>query len=311
MMALFGGRNRGLGAGLAATPEELERQRRLEAISGASPLLPASTAIGQGEPQLPDLRVAGTPQGTVRPGSIDPDVLKMVGAAPIKKNNTGRDVLGGLLAAVSDAFAQQSGQKGQAVESLTKAWTDRRATFKTQQEQYQDRMRIARLPGMNSREMAAYIADPKAWGGHMASAATSPHQAATLNPGDTRFLGQGKPMVQAPTRGQQYARSLGLADGSDPYNEAIRDQELGANGPTAFGNQQNLAGLRFGQQRTMEKLRQANRLGLRGAPTFRDSNPPPPRTSLPRSAPRRSMPTATGPNGEKVMWNGKAWVPGR
>lgn len=310
MMALFGGRNRGLSAGLAATPEELERQRRLEAISGISPMQ-AGTAIQQGEPQLPDLRVAETSQGSVHPGSIDPDVLKMVGSAPIKKNNTARDVLGGLLAAVSDGLARQSGQKGHAVDNLTKAWTDRRATFKTQQEQYQDRMRMAQLPGMTTREMAAYMADPKAWGGHMASAATSPYQAATLNPGDNRFLGQGKPMVQAPTRGQQYARTLGLSEGTDPYNDAIRDQELGANGPTAFGNQQNLAGLRFGQQRTMEQLRQANRLSLRGVPTYRDSNPPPPRPSVPRSAPRRAMPTATGPNGEKVMWNGRAWVPGR
>jgi len=202
-------------------------------------------------------------------------------------------------------------------------WGKRRDNYRSQQQQYEDRMRTASLPGMNAREMAAYMADPKAWGSHMADAATSRYQAATLNPGDQRLFGDpaaGVTPYQAPTRGQQYAQSLGLHPWTDPYNKAIQDQELGANGPTALGNHQTLENLKAGNRTNFETLRQRNRVGMegvrqgnridvRGAPTYRDMNPPPPRVAGPGRAPRKSMPTAPGPNGEKVQWNGRAWVP--
>ena len=42
----------------------------------------------------------------------------------------------------------------------------------------------------------------------------------------------------------------------------------------------------------------------RGADKVSDAAPPP-------AKPQSAMPTATGPNGQKVMWNGKAWVAAR
>lgn len=336
-MALLGNRG-GMfgGGGLVATREDLERQRRMEAVLGQGPVPVDAQPVGarsmlpavQEQPHwnldLPDFASAPRPANPAQPQqrSLDPEVMKLIGQAPVRKNNTGRDIIAGILATIADVAAARGGRQGTAVDGLVKTWGDRRDTYKTQQQQYDERMRIAGLPGMGVREMAAYMADPKAWGSNMSRAATSPYDAATLNPGDTRFLGVGNGSVQAPTRGQQYAQSLGLEEGSDPYNNAIRDQELGANGPTGFGNSQALENLRTGNRRGLEAQRQANRVGLegvrqnnrmgvRGAPTYRDLNPPPPRVSGPgRAAPRRSaMPTATGPNGEKVQWNGRAWVP--
>jgi len=273
------------------------------------------------EPTLPDYRNA-----TAEPQQqgVDPAILSMVGSAPVKRNNTGRDVIAGLLSVVGSALARNSGNEhlsSSIMSNFTNGIADRRAAFHQAQQDYEARSRIAQLPGMTQREFAGYLADPKAWGGHMSDAAVSRYQAATLNPGDTRFLGDGNGSIQAPTRGEQYARALGLGAGTEPYNNAIRDQELGANGPTAFGNNQTLETLRSGNRTSLEALRQRNRLGLEGArqgnrmglrsaPTYRDLNPPPPRAPAPRAAPRApARPTATGPNGQRIEWNGSAWVP--
>ena len=259
--------------------------------------------------------IAGNPSQMGQPDNppkIDPEVERMLGNAPEKKGSTLRDVLGGALAVISDAAAAQGGRKGTAVDGLAKAWGDRRDSYKAAMDTYRMRQNMAALPGMNSREFAAYMTDPKAWGSHMADAATSRYQAATLNPGDTRFLGQGNGTYQAPTRGQQFAQSLGFKPASPEYNTAIRDQELGGHGPTAFSQDQQLANLRNNNAIRLEGVRQGNRQSLRGAPTYRDLNPPPPRPPSVRSAPRRAArPTATGPNGERVEWDGKAWVPVR
>ena len=328
-MALFGNRGGMLGGrGLVATPEDLERQRRLEAVLGQGPvpadapapmgqhsMLPAVQGSQQQEPHwkldLPDFSAAPRPVNPMQPQqrSIDPEVMKLVGQAPRKKNNTGRDIIAGVLATLADTMAARNGRQGTAIAGLVDTWGDRRKLYKDQQQQYEDRMRMASLPGMSVREMAAYIGDPKAWASNMSRAATSPYDAATLNPGDTRFLGMDNGSVQAPTRGQQYAQSLGLQEGTDPFNQAIQDQELGANGPTAFGNSRTIEAMRQQNRVNLEGVRQRNRMGVRGAPTYRDRNPSPPRLAPPRAAPRKAMPTATGPNGEKVQWNGRAWVP--
>jgi hypothetical protein len=143
----------------------------------------------------------------------------------------------------------------------------------------------------------------------MADAAVSRYQAATLNPGDQRFLGEGNGAYQAPTRGQLFARSLGLAEGSDDYNTAIRDQEMGTQGPTAVGNRVNFEGIRQRNRAAMEGMRQAGRQTLRGMPTYRDTNSPPPRPRAPAAASRTAkVPTATGANGEKIYYRGGRWV---
>ena len=69
------------------------------------------------------------------------------------------------------------------------------------------------------------------------------------------------------------------------YQDALQDQELGANGPTAFGNNEAIAAARYAQQQQMERMRQAGRLRMEGVrqgnrreireqPTYRDLNPP-------------------------------------
>jgi hypothetical protein len=185
---------------------------------------------------------------------------------------------------------------------------------------------------MNEREMAAYIADPKAWGSNMSRAATSRYDAATLNPGDVRTYGEGNGVYQAPTRAEQFAQALGIVKGTPEYETAIRDQELGAQGPTAFqndvrlddhrtGNQKmleaarqlgrvQLEGVRQGNRIGVEGVRQNNRMGLRGAPTYRDINGAPPRVGSGTAGAPREV-TATGPNGEKIVFRNGQWVPAR
>jgi hypothetical protein len=269
----------------------------------------------QARTQLPDSSNQPQPQ----PGQIDPGVAAMIGQAPVKRKNTGRDILAGALAVLGDAFSPDHRGPG-AVDNLAKAWGDRRSTYDQALAQYEGRKRMAALPGMNTREMAAYMADPKAWGSNMSNAATSRFSAATLHPGDQRYLGEGNGVYQAPTRGQLYAKSIGAMPGSEAWNSAVQDQELGANGPTAFGNQQTIQSLRDAQQARMEHMRQQGRLGMegvrqgnrqaiRGAPTYGDLHRPPRRAgggAGSRSAPK--VPTATGQNGETIYYRGGKWV---
>lgn len=52
----------------------------------------------------------------------------------------------------------------------------------------------------------------------------------------------------------------------------------------------------------LEGVRQGNRTTTRQTPTNPDTHS--------RSGHGSARPTATGPNGKKVEWNGSAWVPG-
>jgi hypothetical protein len=154
----------------------------------------------------------------------------------------------------------------------------------------------------------------------MARDATSKFGAATMNPGDVRNYGIDAGTYQAPTRAQQYADSLGLEPGSDEYETAIRDQELNANGPTAFKNQQTMQGIRAASSMALQSQRDAQararaaqaqrgRMEIRGAPAYRDLNPLPPRASGRSAAPRKSGErTATDANGNTVFYRGGRWV---
>jgi hypothetical protein len=269
----------------------------------------------QARTQLPD----SSNQPRQQPGQIDPGVAAMIGQAPTRNKGSARDIVAGLLAVIADAADPRG--NGHATERLGKVWHDRGDTYDSKLTEFQNRQRMAALPGMNAREMAAYIADPKAWGSNMSNAATSRYSAATLNPGDTRYLGEGNGTFTAPTRGQLYAKSIGAMPGSEAWNSAVQDQELGANGPTAFGNSQTMLSARNAQQANMERIRQQGRLGIegvrqgnrqaiRGAPTYRDLHPAPPRPPALRGAPRTGakVPTATGQNGETIYYRGGKWV---
>ncbi|MCC6828276.1 MAG: hypothetical protein IT550_08620 [Novosphingobium sp.] len=296
---------------------------------GIPPSLGADSLVGSAmsrppatEPRLPDFRTPTQPNPAT---GLDRDTLgKLVGEAPTApKRDVLRDVLAGLAAVTSDAANRWNGDGGgHAVDNLAKMWGDRASAYKQQFADFQQRQKIANLPGMTAREFLAYQADPKAWGSHMSDAATSRYQAATLNPGDQRVYGDpsaGGTVYQAPTRGAQYSIDLGLTPGTPAWVNAVKDQELGANGPTAFSNQQFLNNARAAVQAQLERqrqtgrlslegVRQGNRSALRGAPTYRDTHGAPPRASGPGASTRR---TATDANGNRVEWNGTAWVPAR
>jgi hypothetical protein len=224
-----------------------------------------------------------------------------------------RDAIGGLLAAIGDGLTQHGGGQGFAVKALIGQRTKGAEALEAAQKEYKRKQQLAALPGMTARELLAFDADPKAWGGHMADAYSTHHAAANVNPGEQRLFGNpnaGGKVYQAPTAAEQYAGSLGKAPRTSGYNTALQDYVLKGSGPTAFGYDAALDDHRTANDVGVEGLRQRNRMGLRSAPTYRDSNPRPvaPRASPPR---RKASPTATGPNGEKVMWNGKNWVPAR
>lgn len=117
-------------------------------------------------------------------------------------------------------------------------------------------------------------------------------------------------LYDGPEDFESYAEAMGIEPGTQEYFDAVEDYVLKSDGPTAYerdkglddyrtGNRLRIEGARQGNRESLEGLRQRNRVATRGLPTYRDVNP--------RAG--RARPTATGPNGQKVEWNGKAWVP--
>lgn len=301
--------------------------------TGGNAYTPTSNAAGVGgsfQPQLPDFsreeartQLPDLRNQPAQPGQPDPRLMALVGDAPQKPGTfwqgggkfKGRDALAAALAVMGDAFSGDRVGKNSAADRLTGARSAGASAFDKSLEAYAQRRRLAGMPGMTERELQAAILDPKAWAGSMSSNATSKYGAATLNPGDQRYLGDGN-IYQAPTRGQQYAKSLGFNEGTNSYSDAIRDQELGANGPTAFGNQQTMQNAREAQAIEMERLRQQGRIGMegvrqgnrmdvRGTPTYRDQNPP---ARQSRGGTASRAPTATGADGKTIYYRGGKWV---
>ena len=112
---------------------------------------------------------------------------------------------------------------------------------------------------------------------------------------------------------ETYAETQGLEPGTQEYFDAVQDYVLKGDGPAAYerdrglddyrtGNRLKIEGVRQGNRMGLEGERQNNRVATRGLPTYRDTHP---RTAGGGNA----RPTATGPNGQKVEWNGSAWVP--
>lgn len=264
---------------------------------------------------------------------IDPRLLRMLGddpADPPKDKSLGAILKrAGPSLAVARAYADGDYKSAALLQQNIAERSDKSATaMQLAQRRYQQAQQVASLPGMNEREFASYMANPDQWGANMADAMASHYSAANVGQTETRVFGdpskgghvyqptrliengvdqlrydpqtnQSTMAVQGMTDGEQYARSLGVERGSQEWANAVRDAELKANGPTAY---------RQGTQ--LENQRQQNRLGVRQTPTYRDLNPPPPRTPS-RTAPRSARPTASGPNGQKIEWNGKNWVPVR
>jgi hypothetical protein len=314
------------------------RQQSLEAIAN-----PDLAAI-QDEPN-PNL-LADAPR--LPPGgsqAVNPRLLQMLGEAPQRAPKWQR-VAGDVLTALAAGSQFNQGNQG-AGNAMIERHLGAKQRGREARQTYERAMQVAQLPGMNEREFAAYMTNPEQWASHNADALASHHAAVNVNQSDTRVYGDPRngghtyrptrtiengpdvydynpmtgdaiPVVQGLTPQEQYARSFGFERGSKEWNNAVQDAELGGNGPTAFNNDKQLEGVRQNNRMTMEERRQANRLEQRGTPTYRDANPPPPRPRASASGggtgsrPRaQRRPTAVGPNGQKIEFNGTAWVPVR
>ena len=117
-------------------------------------------------------------------------------------------------------------------------------------------------------------------------------------------------LYDGPEDFETYAETMGLEPGTQEYFDAVEDYVLKSDGPAAYerdtglddyrtGNRLKLEGARQGNRLGLEGVRQRNRVTTKGTPTYRDSHP---------RAGGSARPTATGPNGQKVEWDGKAWV---
>ncbi len=134
------------------------------------------------------------------------------------------------------------------------------------------------------------------------------------------LTGQTSTVYDAPTDAETYAQAFGFDPGSPEYQNALEDYALRAYGPTATANRASLEGARLNSRMTLEGLRQRNRVSLEGVrqvnrkslrslPTYGQANRPSP-APVKRPQASRSRPTATNPQtGQKIEWNGSAWVP--
>ncbi|MGC1269951.1 MAG: hypothetical protein WA842_05060 [Croceibacterium sp.] len=125
--------------------------------------------------------------------------------------------------------------------------------------------------------------------------------------------GSSSVIYDGPEDFQLYAQDLGLEPGSEDYFRAVEDYVLRSGGPSAHGRDLELDDHRTANDSELETLRYGNRVGLEG---LRQRN----RVSLRQTPPARTpgasrggavRPTATDGSGNKVQWNGSAWVPVR
>jgi hypothetical protein len=150
-------------------------------------------------------------------------------------------------------------------------------------------------------------------------------------------------VYDAPEEYETYAKALGYEPGSPEYRGALTDYVLRGYGPTAAGVRTDLQSQRLEGQAGLEAMRQRNRLALKRTPGARPQGNAVGTVGAPRttgnvyapilakvargepltvgeqkvlemraghrSTGPSSAPTATGPGGKKVQWNGSAWVP--
>lgn len=125
--------------------------------------------------------------------------------------------------------------------------------------------------------------------------------------------GSSSVVYDGPEDFQLYAQDLGFEPGSEDYFQAVEDYVLRSGGPSAHGrdlelddrrtsNDSRLESLRYGNRVGLEGLRQRNRVSLRQTPPARTGG---------EARGRTARPTATDGSGNKMEWNGSAWVPVR
>ena len=86
---------------------------------------------------------------------------------------------------------------------------------------------------------------------------------------------QSNVLYQGQSDAEDYAASLGYQPGTPQFSTAMQDYVLRANGPTAYGYDVDLEGVRQENREDLEGVRQRNRLSLRQTPTYGQLNPRP------------------------------------
>lgn len=130
--------------------------------------------------------------------------------------------------------------------------------------------------------------------------------------------GQSEVIYDGQSNAEDYAGSLGYEPGTPEYNQSVQDYILRSYGPTATGNRNanedhrqgnrlGLEGVRQGNRVQLGKLRIGGQAAIHSLPTFRDTHPQP---HAGRGHTATGGQTATDPKtGQKVQWDGAAWVP--
>ena len=211
-----------------------------------------------------------------------------------------------VMAVIGDALVSSSGGQPMAVNNLM-----------AQQQGMQDRMQAAREQALKWQHQAYQRqneADLRA-----ADPFTIGRSRLAYNPA----TGQTNALYTGPQDSALYAQDLGLEPGTKDYFEAVEDYVLRGSGPSAHERDIEMDDLRTENDRGLESFRQGNRVSLermrqRGRLSMEDERqgnrmqlrrtPSAGRAPAQRGS---AMPTATGADGRKVQWNGKAWVPVR
>lgn len=203
-----------------------------------------------------------------------------------KKREPWRDILGSVL----DVIATTGGREGQYWEGVQRQRDQSDTASKIKRETLSDL--IGKRYQDWSRHNAGQIRD--------AAPFSSGRDRLRWNPETDKV----ETIYDGPQDFESYAEVLGLEPGTSEYFKAVEDFVLRGHGPTAFGRSKALDDHRTINDIGVEKVRAGNRERLRQAPTYRDRHGAPSR----RSGSGNVAPTATGPNGQKIMWNGRAWV---
>ncbi|KNH03091.1 hypothetical protein J121_2870 [Qipengyuania citrea LAMA 915] len=201
-----------------------------------------------------------------------------------------------VLAVVADGIASYQGRTPTAVQGIVERQSDfedrrRYAAEQLAKWQYQDHARQSEAdlraanPFTIGRERLAY--DPAT--------------------GETSVQYRGRQDAEI------YADTLGFDRGSEEWGAAVEDYVLRSSGPSAHMRDMEIDDHRTGNDRMLEGFRQRNRMEMEGARQsnrrgmvdYRNANPAPSRGGSRRAA----RPTATDASGNKVEWDGKAWVP--
>lgn len=212
------------------------------------------------------------------------------------QGGAGRDIIGGL----ADGLMQYFGGQPMYVPAMIKRQQDQQSHLQRLQEMAQEWRLRSSQPEYRTinNQLVRY----------------------TPNSGESEVL------YSAPEDYETYADTFGYEPGTEEYERAVRDYVLRGGGPTATdnyniredhrqANREDLEGIRQNNRIGLQDRRQAGQRALKATPTYRQSNPLPPRTGRSSGGSGggvREGQTATNPQtGAKVVYRGGKWVPAK